>query len=177
MSYIEDTLMKNEKILYQAKPHWIIFAWPVVWCVIAILLFIFGPNILYADLRVIANLPLYALVALIAVALAIITAVITFITYQSSEYGITNKRVLMKVGFIRRLTLEIYLQKIESVKIYQGVLGRILGYGSVIISGVGGSKDPFTNIPNPLEFRRKIQEEVEITSAEKEHNFEKHSKV
>jgi uncharacterized membrane protein YdbT with pleckstrin-like domain len=161
MSYIDDTLLKNETVLYRSKPHWIIFALPVVWLIISILLFIFGPSLIGANYPVINLLPIYAIAALIALILAVITAIISYVSYQTSEYGITNKRVLMKVGFIRRLSLEIYLQRIESVKVYQSVLGRILGYGSITISGVGGSRDPFSNIPNPLEFRRRVQERVE----------------
>ena len=161
MSYIDNTLMKSEVVLYRAKPHWIIFNWPTIWLVATILLFMFGPSIAEANYRVTPTLPIYAVAAFVTLILAVISAVNAYINYQTSEYGITNKRVLMKVGFIRRLSLEIYLQKIESVKIYQSVSGRICGYGSVIISGVGGSKDPFNNIPNPLEFRRKIQEQLE----------------
>ena len=161
MSYIDDTLMKNEVVLYRARPHWIIFGWPAFWLIITMLLFMFGPNIAVADYRPAANLPMYAMVAFITLILAVFSAINAFVTYQTSEYGVTNKRVLMKVGFIRRLSLEIYLQRIESVKIYQTVMGRIFGYGSILISGVGGSKDPFRNIPHPLQFRRKIQEQVE----------------
>lgn len=161
MSYIDDTLMKNEVVLYRSKPHWVIFTWPAVWLVLAILLFLFGPLIPLANTQALGNLPVFAVAAIIALILAVLSAINSFINFQTSEYGITNKRVLMKLGFIRRLALEIYLQRIESVKVYQSVSGRILGYGSIMISGVGGSKDPFHNIPYPLEFRRKIQEQVE----------------
>ena len=164
MSYIDSTLMKNEVVLYRAKPHWIIFSWPVFFLLATILLFIFGPNIPGATYQAIGGLPVYAIAAFVALGLAVASAINSYINYQTSEYGITNKRVLMKIGFIRRLSLEIYLQKIESVKIYQSVAGRLFGYGSVMISGVGGSKDPFDNIPDPLQFRRKIQEQVENIS-------------
>lgn len=161
MSYIDDTLMKNEVVLYRSKPHWIIFTWPAVWLVITILLFLFGPSIPVLNYQGIGNLPVFAVAAMVTLALAILSAINSFINFQTSEYGITNKRVLMKIGFIRRLAIEIYLQRIESVKVYQSVAGRIFGYGSIIISGVGGSKDPFHDVPYPLEFRRKIQEQVE----------------
>lgn len=160
MSYIDKTLMKNEKLLYYVRPHWIIFSTPVFWLLVTILLFIFGPNVVMGN-YMIGKLPIYAIVALFTLLLAVITAISAVINYQTSEYGITNKRVLMKVGFIRRLSLEIYLQKIESVLVYQSISGRIFDYGSLTISGVGGSKDPFRNIPDPLLFRKKVQEQVE----------------
>lgn len=161
MSYINSTLMKNEVVLYQTKPHWIVFAKPVIFLIISVLLFMFGPSFNYSLGSFAPKIPLYAMVASLSLLFAIITAISAFINFQTSEYGITNKRVLMKIGFIRRSSLEIFLQKVESVKVNQSVSGRICGYGSIIVSGVGGSKDPFDNIPNPLEFRRKVQEQIE----------------
>ena len=67
----------------------------------------------------------------------------------------------MKVGFIRRNSLEIFLHKIESVYVEQSLFGRIFNYGVIVIAGTGGSKDPFPFIPNPLLFRRKVQEQIE----------------
>lgn len=161
MSYIDDALMKNEKLAYRVKPHWVIFTWTAIWLIVAILLFIFGPNIIGLSYPMTPKIPVYAGLALVVLALMIVSAISALINYQSSEFGITSKRVLVKTGFIRRTALEIYLQKIESVKVYQSVMGRILNFGSITISGVGGSKDPFYNIPDPLEFRRRVQEQIE----------------
>jgi uncharacterized membrane protein YdbT with pleckstrin-like domain len=164
MSYVNSTLMKNETVLYQTKPHWIVFGWPLTWLLITVLLFIFGPSIPtmnYVVLQQYPAFPIYAIVAYVTLFLAVITAISSFIIYQTSEYAITNKRVLMKLGFIRRTVLEIFVQKIESVKVSQPVVGRLFGYGSIIISGVGGSKDPFRNIPDPLEFRRRVQDQID----------------
>ena len=76
----------------------------------------------------------------------------------TSEFVITNKRVIVKVGLIRRKSLEMNLQKIESVNVEQGIMARILGYGTVTIVGTGGTRESFTNIRRPLMFRRKFQE-------------------
>jgi len=76
----------------------------------------------------------------------------------SDEFAITNKRVIIKTGLIRRSTIELNLSKIESVNVDQGILGRILGYGSLQIVGTGGTKEIFHNINKPLTFRKKFQE-------------------
>jgi uncharacterized membrane protein YdbT with pleckstrin-like domain len=76
----------------------------------------------------------------------------------TSEFAITNKRVIIKVGLISRKTVELNLTKIESVNVDQSVFGRILGYGSIRIIGTGGTKEIFTKIRKPLEFRKKFQE-------------------
>jgi hypothetical protein len=71
----------------------------------------------------------------------------------------------MKTGFISRHSLETLLSKVESISVYQGMMGRLFGFGSIIISGTGGSKEFFFGIRDPMEFRRQVQEQ--ISKAEK----------
>ena len=68
------------------------------------------------------------------------------------------KRQIIKVGFISRRTLEMNLNKIESVNVDQSFWGRIFGYGTIVVIGTGGTKEPFAGISNPMAFRRKFQE-------------------
>ncbi|HOD62471.1 MAG TPA: PH domain-containing protein [Bacilli bacterium] len=81
----------------------------------------------------------------------------------TSEFVITNKRIIMKTGLISRKTFEMNLQKIESVNVDQSFWGRLLGFGTVSIVGTGGSRESFSDISKPLLFRRKFQE-TEITA-------------
>jgi uncharacterized membrane protein YdbT with pleckstrin-like domain len=76
----------------------------------------------------------------------------------TDEFAITNKRVIIKTGLISRKTFEMNHTKIESVNVDQGILGRILGYGTIRIVGSGGTKEVFPRIKSPLEFRKKFQE-------------------
>lgn len=76
----------------------------------------------------------------------------------TSEFAITNKRVIIKTGFIRRRTVELNLSKIESVNVDQSIIGRILGFGSIQLVGTGGTKEIFFKINKPLTFRKKFQE-------------------
>ena len=76
----------------------------------------------------------------------------------TDEFAITNKRVIVKTGLIRRRTVELNLTKIESVNVNQSILGRILGFGSIQIVGTGGTKETFPKIKKPLQFRKKFQE-------------------
>jgi len=80
------------------------------------------------------------------------------INYFTSEFAITNKRIIIKIGLIRRKTVELNIQKVESVNVDQSILGRILGYGSISIVGTGGSRETFFNISKPLEFRKAFQQ-------------------
>jgi uncharacterized membrane protein YdbT with pleckstrin-like domain len=147
MGYIEENLMGGEDIIYRTKLHWIVFLWPVIWFIIALLLIFSGGG----DTNAVGGF---------FVLIAIITGIASFINYSTSEFGVTNKRVLAKVGFIRRNSLEVLLTKVEGIQVNQGILGRMLDYGSIVISGTGGTKDPFHKIPTPLEFRKKTQEQI-----------------
>jgi uncharacterized membrane protein YdbT with pleckstrin-like domain len=75
-----------------------------------------------------------------------------------SEFVITNRRIIIKTGFIARSTFEMNLSKIESVNVDQTVTGRILNYGSITIIGTGGTREAFHNISKPLSFRKAFQE-------------------
>lgn len=90
---------------------------------------------------------------------AILTLFIApLIDKYSDEFAITNRRIIVKTGLISRKTFEMNLSKIESVNVDQGILGRILGYGTIRIVGSGGTKEIFPDIKKPLEFRKKFQE-------------------
>jgi len=147
MGYIEKNLMNGENILYRARLHWVVFLWPVIWLIVAAMFFSRG-----TDGAVMAG-RLFILIA-------VFKGIESFITFSTSEFGVTNQRVIAKVGFIRRNSIEIFLAKLEAIQVNQSILGRILGYGSITVSGTGGTRDPFHNISNPLELRRKIQEQI-----------------
>mgnify|MGYP000424437492 FL=1 len=77
-----------------------------------------------------------------------------------TEYGLTNNRVITKTGIIGRSTEEMKLSKVETVEIKQGVLGRILGYGNVIVSGTGSSKVVIRRVYNPIDVKKNIDNQL-----------------
>ncbi len=109
-----------------------------------------GENVVYE-----AKLHWIIFVSLRAIFTLWIAPLITFLT---SEFAITNKRVIIKVGAISRKTLEMNLTKIESVNVDQSILGRIFGYGTITVIGTGGTREPFHRISGPLNFRKAFQE-------------------
>ena len=142
MGYVDNNLMNGESVLYRAKVHWIVFKWPVIWLILSFV-------IIAATMVVSA--------ATIPFLLFIVSAIFAYLQYTTNEYAITNKRVIVKVGLIRRHSLEILLSKIEGISVNQGIFGRMLGYGSIVVNGTGGSREPFRSIAQPLEFRMKAQ--------------------
>ena len=89
-----------------------------------------------------------------------LAALPAFVARRTSEFAVTNKRVLIKTGLIRCHSLETLLSKIESIGVTQGILGRILDFGMIVVSGTGGSKEPFHRIADPLQFQCKVQEQI-----------------
>jgi len=81
--------------------------------------------------------------------------------YLSIEYGVTNKRLIMKKGVIRLFVAEIPTDRIESIYCYQGLLGRIFRYGTLSISGIGGTLPVFKMVHRPYALRRKIVDIIE----------------
>ena len=80
------------------------------------------------------------------------------VAWSSDEFAVTNRRVIAKAGMIGRRTLELNLDKIESVRVDQSILGRILGYGTVEVIGTGGTREAFNFISKPLDCRKAFQE-------------------
>lgn len=140
MSYVQSSLMKNETVKYETKLHWSIFLGP------SVSLF-FG--LLYMTLVKFDFGLVVSLIALAYLARA-------FLRYYSSEFAITNKRVILKQGIIFRNTVETNLDKIEGIGVQQGIVARILNYGNVVISGTGGLKEVFLDIDDPVQFRKHI---------------------
>jgi len=81
--------------------------------------------------------------------------------YLSTEYGVTNKRLILKKGIIRVTVAEIPTDRIESIYCIQGILGRIFHYGTVFISGIGGRMPAFYMVARPYGLRRKIVNIIE----------------
>ena len=129
MSYIDDSLIEGEQIVHRARVSW----WsqfPLVLLGVLTLVIVVGGFFL----------------------------IVAWVKVRSTELAITNKRVIAKFGFIKRHTVEINLDKVEALKVEQGVWGRFLNFGTIFISGAGTSVAPIPNIADPLVFRRKFME-------------------
>jgi uncharacterized membrane protein YdbT with pleckstrin-like domain len=162
MSFIEKNLLTDEKLIYYSKMHWIIFSLPVFMLILAILFIFSRLGIHFSAHLPYLRINFRELVSLIFFAVAVLTGIDSYISYETSEYGITNKRILIKTGWIRRNTLELFLDKVEALNVNQSIPGRILGYGTLRVVGTGGTEDPFFYIPNPLQFRKIAQQQVEL---------------
>ena len=89
-----------------------------------------------------------------AFGLGLIFLVIAYVRYKSVELAVTTKRIIVKHGFVRRQTVEINLNRVESIQVEQGLLGRLFNFGTLIVSGTGTSHAPLIGIAEPMGFRK-----------------------
>jgi uncharacterized membrane protein YdbT with pleckstrin-like domain len=140
-NYVQSNLIPGEQVVYETKVHPIVFLTPSAFVTGGI---VFG----------LLGMPPAGAVFL---AIGVVLFAAAWIRQWSSEFAVTNKRVIIKVGFISRRTIEINMSKVESVEVNQDIFGRVLNYGTIVVIGTGGTKEPFALIDDPLAFRRAVQ--------------------
>jgi uncharacterized membrane protein YdbT with pleckstrin-like domain len=145
VSYIDDNLLPDEHVVHRAELHWIIFARAILVLAVGLVL-LFVPRIGQAGLVVLL--------------LGVVMLVPPFVAYRTTELGVTNKRVIVKTGLVRRRTLELLLRQVEAISVDQSLLGRLLGFGSITLTGTGGVREVFHRVREPLELRRRIHGQV-----------------
>ena len=150
MASLDRHLLPGERIVHRARPHWVMFLGPVLLAVAGLVL---GGLLEYAAGD-------YWYVGAVVAGLALVLAIAPVVRYATSEYAITDKRVLARVGVLERRSLETLLGKIEAIGVEQDLPGRLLGYGTITITGTGGTQETLERISRPLEFRRQVQGQI-----------------
>ena len=146
MGYVETILEPGERVTHRAYLHWIIY-------VRAALPTVIGGLIYFAAIDSDAMTTIGLLLVLFG-ALCILNAAINRWT---TEIAVTDWRIILKRGLIRRDTIEINTPQVESVDVSQSILGRLLNYGTVIVRGTGGGLNPLAYVSAPLPLRRAVQ--------------------
>ena len=136
--------LTENTIVYQAHLHWIIFVWPVL-----LLCGTVYVAIVFEQLRI----PAYVFSCC-----ALLWGLLTGLTYLSSYLIIKNKQVVLCTGILVRQTIDISMNKIESVDIRQSILGSIFNYGALMVTGTGGSRQLINYLDKPLTCRRYIEQ-------------------
>ena len=143
MSYIKNNLNTGEKLKYHSR----ISIKPIIINYIFLILFAF---VLFYFVNDVFS-------GVIASIVAIGYLPIALIAYFGSEFGVSGKRVISKKGIISRNASEMNLSSIESVNVDQSIVGRMLNYGSLKISGRGTTTVDFNGIDDPVKVRKLIQ--------------------
>lgn len=163
MSYVEANLVPGETVIYETRLHWIVMLWHLllgglVLGLPGVLLLVYAMSqtgMEPTNLHIMEGGGAALLVGGIVVILAGI------VRRNTTEMAVTNRRVVIKTGLASRKTIEMMLNKVESIEVTETAAGRMLGYGSIVVIGTGGTPEPFHNMAHPLEFRSQVQQQIE----------------
>ena len=171
MSYIETHLMPEEKVIFTTRKHPIIFMVPVIFLIITCFLCSDAQlvrNMNFSLYQVVQNIPLLKYFhrppALFALLLTLYTSLQQWLTYVTSDYGVTNRRVVMKEGFFERYICDTRLNTVSHVTVDQNLLAQMLNYGTITINGFGGNQDSFIQISRPIELQKAVQAQLDSNS-------------
>ncbi|MFQ5964253.1 MAG: PH domain-containing protein, partial [Candidatus Scalinduaceae bacterium] len=169
MGYVEKNLMPSEEVVYKAKIHWSIYVRGIITVLIGAIIIMITLSakgiIVLSKFNQNINIPHEMIIFLVKywicpfifggifIIFGLINLIKSFIFKISTELVVTTKRVIAKFGFVKRDTIELNHNKVESFMVQQSIIQRILNSGTIIIQGTGGGKTPIPNIDDPLEFR------------------------
>jgi uncharacterized membrane protein YdbT with pleckstrin-like domain len=148
MRYIQRILQPGENLLYTTKIHWIVYLPGVVTWIAAIAVFVIGVGS--------SRREIWLLTALLLALIAAISTLRAWFKRWTTEIDVTDRRIVYKRGFIRRHTVEMNMDKVESVDVDQSLIGRIMNFGDIVIRGTGEGIEPLHNIDAPLAFRNHV---------------------
>ena len=156
--YVSSTLMPGEEIAVSFHPHKIILANPIIVFLVAILFYCNVSHWLpYLNIPVFRNYSVSGVISFGFLIAGIYMVIERIVTYRTSEYTVTNHRVVMKLGIFTRVSFELMLNRLEAITVEQNIFGQIFNYGTVTVIGVGGTRDVFTYVPKPMYFRQQVQ--------------------
>ena len=149
MSYVQRVLQPGEVVRHSASIHWIVYLPGLLFALAAVLSF--G----WAELGARASV-FWEIVAALFAIVAVFLLIPEWFTWWTTEIAVTNLRIIYKTGFISRNTVEMHMDKVESVDVDQSILGRLLDYGDVSVRGTGAGFEPLQRIAKPIELRNHI---------------------
>ncbi len=150
MGYVERHLLPGERVLYKTRLHWVLFAKPV--------LVVLAGAILAVLLRQVQDPPWLWMIGGALALVGLIWSFVHYVEVMTSEFAVTTSRLIFKVGLISRYTTELLLSKVESIGVQQGLVGRVLNYGDLTVTGTGGAREVFRRVRDPIGFRNHVQQ-------------------
>jgi uncharacterized membrane protein YdbT with pleckstrin-like domain len=153
MKYVNRVLQPGETVLHEAHLHWLIFVRAIGLMIVA-LVFLIAEQAWGGNEPIVATT--LVVIACFFALIAAESALRAWIRRTTTEFAITDRRVIYKTGLFSRHTLEMNRSKVESVDVDQPFLGRVFGYGTITLRGTGATHEPIYHIADPLTFRSYI---------------------
>jgi hypothetical protein len=163
MSYVESNLVPGETLIYQTRLHWVVMLWHLV--LGCFLLVLPGALLLYSTHSQTGiesqTLRVMEIASAVLLVCGVVVILVGMVRRNATEMAVTNRRVVIKTGLASRKTIEMLLNKVESIEVSETTGGRMLGYGTIVVIGTGGTPQPFHKVAHPLEFRSQVQQQIE----------------
>ena len=150
--YVAASLQPDEDVVYQTRLHRFFFVGPVI----IVFIFLMVGSLFIATMWLGDVPPIFVIMGPFLYLVTSVLVVEKLATFFSSEFAVTTKRVILKTGFVRRTTLELFLNKIDAVSVDQSIFGRLFDYGTIRVSAAT-EKQSFKFIMAPLQLRKEIQ--------------------
>jgi uncharacterized membrane protein YdbT with pleckstrin-like domain len=150
MSYVASILQPGERVLMLGKLHWIIYSKAIFAFGLALLAYLASGQF-DSGLAILLTWTGHILMLI-----AVVKALADLFRQWITEIAVTDRRIIYKRGFIRRVTAEMNMDKVESVDVTQSILGRLLDYGSIHVRGTGEGIEHLHNIAHPVDLRNCI---------------------
>src|ERR1035437_1511184 len=149
MAYYTKVLQPGENVKYVGRLHWMIYRHSIAFSMLMAIAD-------YVTVSQFENSESQRSILLVFLLLTVISFLHPWFVRTTTEIVVTDKRIIHKVGWIARQTKEMNMTKVETVEVEQGFVGRILGFGTVLIIGIGASWEPLVYVASPLELRNAI---------------------
>lgn len=149
MSYVDKVLQPGERVKARGTIHWVTYLSGLIALGIGAVIFL--------AVRPPPGLALAVeIAALVPAAFGVVLILRAWFHQWGTEIAVTDHRVIYKTGVISRRTVEMHVDQIESVEVEQSILGRILGYGDIVVHGSGEGSETIRLIADPLAVRSAI---------------------
>jgi uncharacterized membrane protein YdbT with pleckstrin-like domain len=155
----ESHLHRDESIVLDLHPHWVMMAKAVVALVAATALGIF------LWVRLDGDGTWETVVAWIGI-LLIVASLLWFaqrwLTWYSTNFVVTTDRCIYRSGVISKKGIEIPLERINTVFFEQGLMDRLVRAGTLVIESAGEQgRQTFSDVKNPINVQKVLYQEME----------------
>ena len=151
MAYVTSVLQPGETVRAIGRPHWVVFLRAILLLIVGATLLVFSGT---DSARQVAPIPL--VLGAVVLVLGILAFLLAQFERSIVELAVTNHRGIYKKGFIRRHTVEMNMDKVETVNVDQSLWGRLLGFGTIHVLGTGQGIETLNRIGSPITIRNAI---------------------
>jgi len=157
MAGLDEILNPEEKLLYRTRLHWLACApsallVSAIGIAVIVLLALFARRLIagpFAQSPMAASILAAGLLLVVIVPLLVVRFLVA-----THAFGVTDRRVIAQMGWLRVRTVELSVTQVESLVIEQSPVGRMFGYGDVKLVGTGGTAEHFRGVCDPIGFRK-----------------------